>query len=119
VMIQIAQFELLVAAACAGLNSLLTLSALCMFYVYLKNRHDRFGFILMTLLVVPIAVLANFIRVLILILITYYFGEAAAQGFLHDFAGLLTFAAALATLMGIEAIVTRLRAGRRKEIAHG
>lgn len=119
VMIQIAQFELLVAAACAGLNSLLTLSALCMFYVYLKNRHDRFGFILMTLLVVPIAVLANFIRVLILILITYYFGEAAAQGFLHDFAGLLTFAAALATLMGIEAIVTRLRYGRRKEVVHG
>lgn len=118
VMIQIAQFELLVAAACAGLNSLLTLSALCMFYVYLKNRHDRLGFILMALLVVPVAVLANFIRVLILILITYYFGEAAAQGFLHDFAGLLTFGAALATLMGIEAVITRLRSGRRKEVAH-
>lgn len=119
VMIQIAQFELLVAAACAGLNSLLTLSALCMFYVYLKNRDDRVGFFIMALLVVPIAVLANFIRVLILILITYYFGEAAAQGFLHDFAGLSTFAAALASLMALEAIVTRLRTKRREQVAHG
>lgn len=109
VMIQIAQFELLVAAACSGLNSLLTLSAICMFYVYLKNKNDRALFIGMALLVLPIAVLANFIRVLILILITYYAGEAAAQGFLHDFAGLLTFAAALATLMAIEALVTSRR----------
>ncbi|UUR06955.1 exosortase V [Sphingomonas glaciei] len=109
VMIQIAQFELLVAAACSGLNSLLTLSAICMFYVYLKNKHDRALFIGMAFLVLPIAVLANFIRVLILILITYYAGEAAAQGFLHDFAGLLTFAAALATLMAIEALVTSRR----------
>lgn len=115
VIIQIAQFELLVAAACAGLNSLITLSALCMFYVYLKNKNDRVGFIGMALLVIPVAVLANFIRVLILILITFYFGEAAAQGFLHDFAGLLTFAAALATLMTFEAIIARLwvrRSGR-------
>jgi exosortase len=120
VMIQIAQFELLVAAACSGLNSLLTLSAICMFYVYLKNRDNKALFIGMALLVVPIAVLANFIRVLILILITYYAGEAAAQGFLHDFAGLLTFAAALATLMTIEAIITSPRWKRgRKQVANG
>jgi exosortase len=120
VMIQIAQFELLVAAACSGLNSLLTLSAICMFYVYLKNMNNKALFIGMALLVVPIAVLANFIRVLILILITYYLGEAAAQGFLHDFAGLLTFAAALATLMTIEAVITSPRWTRgRKQVVNG
>ena len=118
VIIQIAQFELLVAAACAGLNSLITLSALCMFYVYLKNKNDKVGFIWMALLVIPVAVLANFVRVLILILITYYLGEAAAQGFLHDFAGLLTFAAALATLMALEAIITRFRVRRSGRIAN-
>ena len=118
VVIQIAQYELLVAAACAGLNSLITLSALCMFYVYLKNKNDKVGFVTMALLVLPVAVLANFVRVMILILITYYYGEAAAQGFLHDFAGLLTFAAALATLLAAEAIITRLRQGRSKKVAH-
>lgn len=115
VVIQIAQFELLVAAACSGLNSLITLSALCLFYVYLRHKNDLAAFIVMALCVVPIAVLANFIRVIILILITYYAGEAAAQGFLHDFAGLATFAAALATLIGIDALFGRFRG--QKEVS--
>lgn len=109
VVIQIAQYQLLVAAACAGLNSLITLSAICMFYVYLRHRHDLRAFAIMSLVVVPVAILANFIRVIILILITYYAGEAAAQGFLHDFAGILTFVAALATMFAIEPITHRLR----------
>jgi exosortase len=118
VVIQIAQFELLVAAACAGLNSLITLSALCLFYVYLRHKNDLTAFVIMALCVVPVAVLANFVRVIILILITYYSGEAAAQGFLHDFAGLVTFAAALGTLIGIDAIYSRVR-DRRRVFARG
>ena len=47
------------------------------------------------MLIVPVALAANFVRVLILILLTYYAGEAAAQGFLHNFAGIAMFAAAL------------------------
>jgi exosortase len=109
VVIQIAQFELLVAAACAGLNSLITLSAICMFYVYLRHHNNLTAFFTMSLVVVPVAILANFVRVIILIMITYYSGEAAAQGFLHDCAGLLTFAAALAALMAIEPFIQRLK----------
>jgi exosortase/archaeosortase family protein len=75
------------------------------------------AFLTMSLVVVPVAVLANFIRVIILILITYYAGEAAAQGFLHDFAGLLTFAAALATMLAIDPLVQRLRP-RRTAVVH-
>ena len=111
--IQIAQFELLVAAACAGLNSLITLSAICLFYVYLSHRNDMKAFLLMSLAVVPVAVLANFVRVIILILLTYHGGEAAAQGFLHDFAGLVTFSAALASMLAINAAYTRF-AGRSR-----
>ena len=80
VQIQIAQYELLVAAACAGLNSIVTLSALCLFYVYLRHRSNPVTFVFVCLAVIPIAMFANFVRVLILILITYYLGEAAAQG---------------------------------------
>lgn len=109
VMIQIAQYELLVAAACSGLNSLLTLSAICLFYVYLRHSHDWKAFLIIGLVVFPIAVLANFIRVLILILLTYHAGEATAQGFLHDFAGIVTFAAALAITLLVEAIYSRVQ----------
>jgi exosortase/archaeosortase family protein len=58
--------------------------------------------------VIPIAVFSNFIRVIILILITYYLGEAAAQGFLHDFAGLTMFAVALLSVFVIDSIFSRL-----------
>ncbi len=58
--------------------------------------------------VIPIAVFSNFVRVLILILITYYLGESAAQGFLHDFAGLTMFAVALLTVFVIDSVFTRM-----------
>jgi exosortase len=117
VTIQIAQYELLVAAACSGLNSLITLSAIGLFYVYLRHRNNPAALITMSLAVVPIAILANFIRVIVLILITYHVSEAAAQGFLHDFAGLVTFAAALAVLMAAEAFYTRLQSRKVEAVA--
>ncbi|WP_275887918.1 exosortase V [Sphingomonas sediminicola] len=119
VVIQIAQYELFVAAACSGLNSLITLSAIGLFYVYLRHRSDTRALILMSLLVVPVAILANFIRVLILILLTYYVSEAAAQGFLHDFAGIVTFAAALGTMMALEALYSRVTARKPEVVLHG
>ena len=39
VTIQIGQYQLLVAAACAGLNSIISLGAICLFYVYLRHRN--------------------------------------------------------------------------------
>ncbi len=108
VRIQIAQYELLVAAACAGLNSIISLGAICLFYGYLRHRTNFAAFILITLSVIPVAIFSNFVRVLILILITYYLGESAGQGFLHDFAGLTMFAVALLTVFVIDSVFTKL-----------
>jgi exosortase len=113
VTIQIANYQLLVAAACAGLNSIISLSAICLFYVYLRHKSDWVAFLTVAALVVPVAVFSNFMRVLTLILVTYYFGEAAGQGFIHDFAGLTVFLVALLTIFGADALFTRLREGRR------
>jgi exosortase len=118
VTIQIAQYELLVAAACAGLNSIISLGAICLFYGYLRHRTNFLSFVVIALSVIPIAIFSNFVRVLILILITYYLGESAAQGFLHDFAGLTMFAVALITVFVIDSLFTRLlhlRTGRAAE----
>jgi len=70
VMIQIAQYELLVAAACAGLNSIISLGAICLFYGYLRHRQNVPAFLIIAASVIPIAVFSNFIRVILLILIT-------------------------------------------------
>lgn len=113
VTIQISNYELLVAAACAGLNSIITLSAICLFYVYLRHRSDLKSFLLVGLLILPVAIFSNFIRVMALVLITYYLGEAAAQGFLHDFAGLTVFLVALITIIAVDSLFTRFRTHRK------
>ena len=108
VRIYIGQYELLVAAACSGLNSIISLTAISLFYVYLRHQaHWRYALFLV-LLVIPVAMLANFMRVIILILLTYYAGEATAQGFLHNFAGLFMFGIALLTIFAIDEAVRPL-----------
>lgn len=98
VRIYIGQYELLVAAACSGLNSIISLSAISLFYIYIRHQADWRYAGLLVLLIVPVALVANFVRVLILILVTYHMGEAAAQGFLHNFAGVVMFAVALVVI---------------------
>ena len=105
VRIYIGQYELLVAAACSGLNSIISLSAISLFYIYLRHQTDWRYAILLILLVVPVALLANFARVLILILLTYHLGEAAAQGFLHNFAGIFMFAVAILVIYVIDEVI--------------
>lgn len=117
VTIQIGQYQLLVAAACAGLNSIVTLTALCLFYVYLRHRSNFAAFIIIALAAIPVAVIANFARVLVLVLVTYHFGDAAAQGFVHDFAGLLMFSVALLTIFGVDKLAAPLFGERAKVVA--
>jgi len=109
VMIIIGQYQLLIAAACAGLNSLISLSAIGLFYIYIRhNANWRYALLLM-LAIVPVAVLANFVRVLALILITHYFGDEAAQGFLHTFSGITMFLFSVLGIFAVDALASPLR----------
>lgn len=109
VIIQVDQYDILVAAACAGLNSIISLSAITLFYIYVRhNANWRYALLLMVA-ILPVAVLANFIRVLLLILITDFLGDAWAQGFLHGFAGMVMFAVALLSIFGIDRLAEPLR----------
>lgn len=105
VTIQIGQYQLLVADACSGLNSLISLSAIALFYVYLRHSANLRYALLMFLAIIPVAVFANLVRILILVLLTYHAGEAAAQGFLHDFAGMTMFITALLAIFLIDHVV--------------
>jgi exosortase len=109
VTIQIAQYELLMAAACAGLNSIISLTAIGLFYIYiLHNANYRYAALLL-FAILPAAIFANFARVIILILVTYHFGDAAAQGFIHNFAGVTMFALSLLAIFAIDRLATPLR----------
>lgn len=109
VIIQVDQYDILVAAACAGLNSIISLSAIGLFYIYVRhNANWRYALLLM-IAILPVAILANFVRVLLLILITDFLGDAWAQGFLHGFAGMVMFAVALLGIFGIDRLAEPAR----------
>ena len=91
VILNVGQYQLLVADACAGLNSMFTLEALGLLYMNLMKYTSVARNIVLTILVVPIAFGANIVRVMILVLVTYHFGDAAGQGFVHSFAGMVLF----------------------------
>lgn len=109
VTIIIGQYQLLIAAACAGLNSLISLSAIGLFYIYIRhNANWRYALLLM-LAIIPVAVFANFFRVIALIMITYYLGDEAAQGFLHNFSGLTMFLFSVLCIFAVDALASPLR----------
>lgn len=105
VILQIGQYQLLVADACAGLQTLLTLESLGLFYLNVVRHTSAFRNVGLALLIIPISFTANVIRVCVLTLITYYFGDAAGQGFLHGFAGMVLFISALVLIIGVDSLL--------------
>jgi exosortase len=104
VTLYVAQFQLLVEDACSGMNSLVSLTSVSLFYIYLLHASSWRYALFLTCWILPIAILANIFRVLVLVLITYYWGNEAAQGFLHNSAGLAMFVAALLGIFAIDRI---------------
>jgi exosortase B len=102
VILYVGQYQLLVADACAGLHTLFTLEALGLLYMNLVRHQSALRNILLAILIVPISFSANVIRVIVLCLVTYHLGDEAGQGFLHGFAGMVLFMAALSLIIGTD-----------------
>jgi exosortase len=95
VTIFVAQYQLLVEDACSGMNSIVGLTAVSLLYIYLVRGSNLLYALALTTCVVPIAIFANILRIMVLILLTYFFGNEVAQGFLHFMAGLFLFSTAI------------------------
>ncbi|HNA30877.1 MAG TPA: archaeosortase/exosortase family protein, partial [Thiobacillaceae bacterium] len=74
-------------------------------YLYLMGHGQWWRNAILIAAILPIAFFANIIRVMILVLVTYHLGDAAGQGFLHGFAGVLLFVVALLTLFALDGIL--------------
>ena len=99
--------KLFVAEACSGLRSLMALITLGVVFAYFfrKSWGER---ILIVLSAIPIAIVVNSLRVTITGILTYRFGESAAQGAVHEFQGLITFGAAMLLLMAEAWLLSKL-----------
>src|SRR5678810_451776 len=80
VMITIGQYQMLVADACSGLHSMYSLTALGTLFMYIMGRRSLLHNAIMLASILPIAFAANIVRVIVLVVITYHFGDAAGQG---------------------------------------
>ena len=95
VTIFVAQYQLLVEDACSGMNSIVGLIAVSLLYIYLMRGSSWVYSILLVIVVIPVAIVANILRIMVLVLLTYFYGNEVAQGFLHFTAGMFLFATAL------------------------
>ena len=114
VVLTVGQYQLLVADACAGLNSIFTLEALGLLYMNLMRYTSAARNLTLALLLVPVAFVANIVRVMILVLVTYHFGDAAGQGFVHDFAGIVLFVVSLIFMLLLDRVLGLFFAGARE-----
>jgi exosortase B len=108
VVLNIGQYQMLVADACSGLHSMYSLSALGTLFMYIMGRTSRLHNAIMVASILPIAFTANIVRVMILVLITYHFGDEAGQGFLHGTAGMVLMLVALACFFALDALLARI-----------
>ena len=107
VILIVGPYQLLVADACAGLNSMFTLEALGLLYMNLLGYTSKLRNVLLAILVIPIAFVANVVRVMVLILVTYHFGDEAGQGFVHTFAGMVLFGVGLTMMLITDGVLGR------------
>jgi len=96
--IHLASAKLFVAEACSGLRSLLALGTLGVVFAYFFRRNpvERVVIVLST---IPIAILVNAFRVSLTGYLTHKFGEAAAEGVIHQTEGFFTFGLAFGLLL--------------------
>ncbi|MCI5045569.1 MAG: exosortase [Aquisalinus sp.] len=108
VTLAVGPYKLMVADACAGLNSLFALTSLGAIYLYISKPASSLHAFILFISTIPIAIFANFLRVLILILITWHYGYDAGQSYLHDFAGYFMFFISVLALFALDGVLFHL-----------
>lgn len=103
-MLSIEGQQLFMGPACSGFRSLITSFSLGLAYAYLSKASPIKKRILV-LSIIPLALLGNLVRVIMLCLIAFYFGKEVAMGFFHNASGIVIFIIVILGLLGIEALL--------------
>ena len=96
------------ADACAGLHTVFALEAMGLLYLHMVKRDSFIRNVSLAILIIPISFAANTIRVMVLVLVTYYYGDEVGQGFLHDFAGFVLYGTALFFIIFVDIMIQKL-----------
>ncbi len=102
--LQLPAMSLEVAQACSGIRSLMSLGTLAIIYGYLFESRT-YPRILLVTAAVPIAIVANGLRVVGTGLLVHYWDPARAEGFFHTFEGWVIFVVSLAMLFSMHGLM--------------
>jgi exosortase len=114
-LLMIGPYQLVVAGSCSGFHFFLSLLQLGLLYLFLKRYRNRWRIALVLVSIVPIAFVSNIVRVLLLVLLTYHFGDDAVRGMLHGLTGIVLFLFALLVLFAFDALLEHVNAWRSRQ----
>jgi exosortase len=92
-----------VAEACSGIRSLMSLATLAIIYGYLMEPRISIR-VALAVASIPIAVVANSLRIVGTGLVVQYWDPAKAEGFFHEFSGWLVFVVSLTMIFLVHQI---------------
>jgi len=102
--LNLAAMQLSVAEACSGIRSLISLLTLAIIYGYLLETRLALRWVL-AFAALPIAILANSIRVVGTGLLVQYWDKDKAEGYYHSYWGVLIFVISLLLLYALHALL--------------
>jgi len=105
-MLYLGGHEIFMGAPCSGFRSLITMFSLGVVYVYVI-KGALWKKLILVAAIIPLALLGNLIRVIILCLLTFHAGEKVAQGFFHYFSGGVIFVVMIVGLLILEFILEK------------
>jgi exosortase len=103
--IRLPSLSLNVVEACSGLRSLASLTTLAVFYGYFVEPR-KLRRVLLVVFAIPVAVLANGLRIMGSGLLGEYWSPEKAEGFFHTFSGFMIFFASFGLLVGCHAVMS-------------
>ena len=98
--IHLEHYVLEVVTACSGLRSIMTLGAMGVFLVDLFRLRAVLKWVLIAM-VIPVAILANTVRLVTTAVVSAIAGAEAADSFLHELSGVLVFLTGLMILIAV------------------
>ncbi len=106
-LLSISDKQIYMGPACSGFRSLITMLSLGLAYAYI-NKGSLNKKIILVLSIAPLAVLGNIIRIVLMCVVTFYFGETIGHKF-HDISGFIIFIILVLGLIAVDSLINKPR----------
>ena len=93
-----------VAPECSGLRSLLAMTALMAFYAWYSQKTLVKKWVLF-LFCIPVAVIANICRIILVVIVAAFFGQETAIGLWHDYSGYPIFLISILLMLSLDRLL--------------